>query len=70
MATADIVNTWFRERLANGPIARDTPAYNQLFEALPDLVSRLDAAAAPAPAPKVSKTTPASAPDPEPNPAA
>lgn len=42
MTTADIVNTWFRERIACAAIARDTPAYNQAFGALPDLIARLD----------------------------
>jgi hypothetical protein len=45
MSTADsvanVVNTWFSERLASGPLARDTPAYNQVVSALPDLISRL-----------------------------
>lgn len=41
MSTADAVNEWFRERLACGPIARDTDAYNQAFAALPDLIARL-----------------------------
>jgi hypothetical protein len=33
MSTADranVVNTWFSERLASGVLARDTPAYNQV----------------------------------------
>jgi hypothetical protein len=45
MSTADsaanVVNTWFSERLASGALARDTPAYNQVVSALPDLISRL-----------------------------
>ena len=45
MTTADIVNTWFRECIACGAIARDTPAYNQAVAALPDLLVRLDPAA-------------------------
>lgn len=47
---ADIVNGWFADRLANGPIARNTEAYNQAQSALTDLITRLDAATAPAPA--------------------
>lgn len=47
MTKADIVNAWFRERLSSGPIARNTEAYNQLVGALPDLISRLEAADAP-----------------------
>ncbi|CAN5577077.1 hypothetical protein BH10PSE14_BH10PSE14_06750 [soil metagenome] len=41
MSTADIVNTWFAERVACGAIARDTEAYNQAVAALPDLIERL-----------------------------
>lgn len=41
MSIADTVNTWFTERLANGPLARDTEAYNQAVSALPDLIERL-----------------------------
>jgi hypothetical protein len=41
MSRADTVNTWFRERLATGALARDTPAYNQVAAALPDLIGRL-----------------------------
>jgi hypothetical protein len=52
MTPQEIVNAWFGERLANGPLARDTEAYNQVYAALPDLVSRLTPAApAPIPAP-------------------
>lgn len=60
MSTADsaanVVNTWFSERLASGALARDTPAYNQVVSALPDLISRL------AP-PSVPDTVAESAPD-------
>jgi len=42
MSHADTVNNWFRERLSGGPIAQHTPAYNQLVEALPDLITRLE----------------------------
>lgn len=42
MSTADIVNQWFRERLACAPLSRDTPAYNQAFAALPELIARLE----------------------------
>jgi hypothetical protein len=47
MSTADTVRAWFSERLANGPLARDTAAYNQVFAAIPDLIARLDPAPAP-----------------------
>ena len=43
-ATADIVNEWFRERIATGAIGRHTEAYNQASAALPDLIARLAAA--------------------------
>lgn len=56
MSSRSIVDTWFRERLAGGPVARDTPAYNQVRDALPDLIARLDAASpAPSPAPSPAK---------------
>lgn len=41
MSISDTVNTWFRERLACGALARDTEAYNQVSAALPDLIARL-----------------------------
>jgi hypothetical protein len=53
----DIVDAWFRERLGGGPVARDTPAYNQVRDALPDLIARLDAAQ-PAPAPPKTAKAP------------
>ncbi|HEY2178100.1 MAG TPA: hypothetical protein VGH15_05910 [Caulobacteraceae bacterium] len=40
-SAADTVTAWFQERIATGEIARNTPAYNQVFEALPDLIDRL-----------------------------
>ncbi len=43
MSNADIVNEWFRERLACGALGRDTDAYNQVRTALPELIQRLDA---------------------------
>jgi hypothetical protein len=46
MSIADIVNTWHRERLAGGPLARATEAYNQVIAALPELIARLDPSAA------------------------
>lgn len=53
MSTADsaanVVNTWFSERLASGALARDTPAYNQVVSALPDLISRLASPSVPDP---------------------
>ena len=52
MTTTDIVNSWFRDRIASGAVARDTEAYNQVHAALPDLIGRLapaaDAESAPA----------------------
>lgn len=57
MAISVIVNNWFRDRIANGAVARDTEAYNQVAEALPDLIERL--------APAVPAST-----DPLPDPAA
>lgn len=74
MSTADTINTWFQERLACGPIARDTEAYNQASAALPDLISRLEPAQqaerldppAPDAAPrKGAKITPADPPAPD-----
>lgn len=47
MSVADTVSTWFRERLAGGALARDTAAYNQVLQALPDLTARLGPPAAP-----------------------
>ena len=55
MSIADIVNTWFTENCAGGPLARDTEAYNQVVTALPDLTARLTAAAPEAPAVGKSK---------------
>lgn len=63
MSKADIVNGWYRERLSSGPIAQHTPAYNQLVDALSDLIARLDAAEDPAasePAPAAAKAAKAS----------
>jgi hypothetical protein len=42
MSIADIVNTWHREQLAGGPLARATEAYNQVLAALPELIARLE----------------------------
>jgi hypothetical protein len=44
MAHADIVNSWFREHLAGGALARSTDAYNQVHTALPALIEALDSA--------------------------
>ena len=57
MNTADIVNSWFREKLAGGPLAQNTEAYNQAREALPVLIERLETATAPAKKPKADNTT-------------
>jgi hypothetical protein len=70
MPVADIVNAWFKERLANGAIARDTAAYNQAHAALPDLISRLDGEPEAKAKGGKSKTSPApDAPEPEQPPA-
>lgn len=42
-----IIDTWFAERIACGPIARFTPAYNQALEAKDDLKARIAALFAP-----------------------
>jgi hypothetical protein len=63
MSNAEIVDAWFRERIAKGPIARDGPAYNQAFAAKADLIARLDATVAHAVRP------PETAPEPAPPPA-
>lgn len=47
MAHADIVNSWFREHLAGGPLGQSTEAYNQVHMALPVLIATLDGASAP-----------------------
>ena len=56
MSTADIVNTWVNDACNGGPLARDTEAYNQVVSALPDLIARLEAAAAPASVPVDTKS--------------
>ncbi len=56
MSVADIVNSWFTENCAGGPLARDTEAYNQVVAALPDLIARLTPAAPDAPADTKPKT--------------
>lgn len=63
MSHADLVNTWFREKIACGAIARDTEAYNQAFKAIPDLIERLAAPAEQAPAPQPKPAVAPSAPD-------
>lgn len=57
MSVSDIVNSWFREKLAGGPVAQSTEAYNQAQAALPVLIERLEAAAA-APAKKTKAADP------------
>ncbi|MDE1914741.1 MAG: hypothetical protein KGJ57_17420 [Sphingomonadales bacterium] len=65
ITTADTVNSWFRERLATGAIARSTEAYNQAVAALPDLIARLTPAdPAPAPAGKAKASDSSTPPDP------
>ena len=36
-----VVDQWFSTKVKCGAIARNTPAFNQAFEAIPDLVARL-----------------------------
>ena len=64
MTTADIVNSWFSDRLANGALARNTEAYNQAHAALPDLIARLTGDAPAAPDQTDLEPTPASSPAP------
>ena len=64
MSIADIVNTWARERLATGAIARDTDAYNQVFSAVPDLITMLESASeTPAEAPAEAPAEPPASPE-------
>ena len=65
ITNADLVNDWFRERLASGALARNTEAYNQVSGALPGLIALLDAAdtaLAPTPAPTLTVITPGAGP--------
>lgn len=58
MSKADIVHSWFAQRLgSSGPLSRDTDAYNQVVDALPDLIAQLDGLDAPAADP-ADDTTP------------
>lgn len=57
LSIADIVNSWFSERLAAGAVARDTDAYNQVTAALPDLIARLTPPSAQDAAPVVDAGT-------------
>ncbi len=41
MSVRDTINTWARERLSGGALARDTEAYNQVHGALPELIEIL-----------------------------
>ncbi|MGC1300929.1 MAG: hypothetical protein WA840_01020 [Caulobacteraceae bacterium] len=61
MSTADVVNEWFRQRLANGPLARDTPAYNQVAQALPALISSLEGVGVETKVPAAEVKSPAAA---------
>lgn len=70
------VDGWFNERIKRGPIAHHTPAYNQAYQAIPDLKARLakvlepkeeapaeaPAPAAPEPKAPVAKKAPAKKP--------
>jgi hypothetical protein len=40
---ADMVDAWFNQNFASGPIARDTDAFNQAFQAKDDLKKRFTA---------------------------
>jgi hypothetical protein len=40
---ADMVDAWFNQNFASGPIARDTDAFNQAFQAKDDLKKRFAA---------------------------
>lgn len=49
---ADTVSEWFREKCARGPLGRDTDAYNQVAESIPDLTARLTKLLTPTSAPQ------------------
>lgn len=40
-AAVDLVNAWFEAHCRHGAVARVTDAYNQMFDAMPDLVKRI-----------------------------
>ena len=58
MLVADTVNEWFRQRLAGGALAQHTPAYNQVVEALPALISALQGGPVGEPAPAEAAVEP------------
>lgn len=70
------VDAWFIDRIAKGPIAHHTPAYNQAYHARTDLKSRLavlfgEPEPAAEPEPDLALDPPITAPVvPEPEPAA
>lgn len=53
----EIIDVWFGERVANGPIARNTDAYNQAFAAKENLKTRF-ASSDPAPAAAAAQPIP------------
>ncbi len=40
-ATQEIINQWMRDRIYGSPIAQNTPAFNHLRQALPELARNL-----------------------------
>lgn len=52
--TNETVDQWFNTSFANGPLSRDTEAYNQVFAAKEKLKEALAAAAPVVPAPQKS----------------
>lgn len=55
--TIAAIDAWFNQRIATGPVARDTEAYNQVVLALPALKDALTAdQPAPAAAPVAAES--------------
>lgn len=50
------VSAWFADRLHGGPLAQNTEAYNQVFQAKADLVARLQALLPEAPVEAITPT--------------
>ena len=50
------INEWYSERLRGGPLAQNTEAYNQVFQAKADLVARLQALLPEVPAVAIAST--------------
>ena len=57
-AILGVVDTWFVERIACGPIAQHTPAYNQALAAKGELKTRVAALFEPPASPKLDTTKP------------